>query len=78
MLILLYCLSQSQERRHWFIFVGIRVSFTNFDVNDGVSLAIPLTLDHRISPCLFLLVTPLTDMPLWYVMDLMDYESGVY
>ena len=40
-LILLGCFPKIQERLHWLIFVGIRSSFVEFDVNDGFSLSIP-------------------------------------
>ena len=41
MLILLDYLQPIQELRHWLKFLGIRISVTNFDVNDGFSLLIP-------------------------------------
>ena len=53
-----------QERRHWLILVGIRVSVTKCDFNDGVSLSIPEASDHHVSPHFLVLVTPLTYLPL--------------
>ena len=41
MLILFDFLPQIQERRHWLISEGIRVSVANLGVNDGISLSIP-------------------------------------
>ena len=40
-LVLLDCFPPSQERRHWLIFLGIRISISKFDINDGFSLSIP-------------------------------------
>ena len=54
----------SQERRHWLIFLGIRVSVSEFDVNNGFSLLTPLTLYHDIAPRILVLVTTLTYFPL--------------
>ena len=53
-----------QELHHWVILVGTRVSIAKFDVHDGVSLLIPLTSDNHIYPCLLVLATPPTDLPL--------------
>ena len=40
-LVLFDSLEPGQERCHWFILLGIRVSVTKFDVSDGVGLTIP-------------------------------------
>ena len=41
MLVFLDLFPPGQERCNWFVLVRIRVSVTNFDVNNGVSLTIP-------------------------------------
>ena len=41
MLILLYFILPSKERRHWLKYVGIRISVAKFDVNGGVSQLVP-------------------------------------
>ena len=40
-IILLDFLPINQECRHWLKFLGIRVSVTRFDVDDGISLLVP-------------------------------------
>ena len=50
---LLGCFSPIQERRHWLIFVGTRVSVAEFDVNDNYVTLHPLVL-----------VTPLNYLPI--------------
>ena len=40
-LILILLLPTIQELIHWLMLVGIRVSVSKFDVDDGVSLAFP-------------------------------------
>ena len=49
-----------QERCHWMVLVRIRLSVTKLDVNDGVDLNIPYTLDNHPPLCVIVLVTTLT------------------
>ena len=41
MLILIDFIPYIQERCHWIKYVGVHVSVTKFDVNDGISMSIP-------------------------------------
>ena len=71
-LVFLVSFPLSQDRCHWLIIVGICISVTKFDVNDGLNLSIPLTSDHNVSPRLFFLVITLSDLLLSAGVALMD------
>ena len=75
--ILLDFIPPSQERWHCLKYVGIRISFIEFDVKDGASLSVPKSPDDYVTICLQT-VTTLTYPPLWSDMALGDEVFGTY